>query len=147
MILIDFNNTALKCKNQGKKTIVFDPIRKKWVAFTTEEHIRQLILDYLISNINYPAGMFAVEKSIEIGSLIRRFDIVIYGRNHKPWMLVECKSPDVEINEKTLHQLLNYQSIVQCRYWLLTNGHQTFCADSFDTNNIKWLTSLPDYDF
>ncbi len=61
-------------------------------------------------------------------------------------MLVECKAPEVPVSEKTLLQLLAYQRTVQCSYWLLTNGHHTFCADACDVQNIKWMGSLPAYD-
>jgi hypothetical protein len=94
-----------------------------------------------MNTLRYPAALIAVEKRIKVGNVNKRFDIVIYNRDHKPWMLVECKAPDVAISEKTLHQLLNYQRTAQCSYWLLTNGHQAFCADACDIQNIKWLTS------
>jgi hypothetical protein len=99
----------------------------------------------MISVAHYPAALLAVEKAILVGSRTKRFDIVVYNREHKPWMLVECKAPEVPITEKTLEQLLNYQRSVQCSYWLLTNGHQTYCADACDVSNIKWLESLPVY--
>jgi hypothetical protein len=104
------------------------------------------VLHYLVNTLNYPAALIAVEKSIKVGNVNKRFDIVIYNRDHQPWMLVECKAPDIAISEKTLHQLLNYQRTTQCNYWLLTNGHQAFCADACDIQNIKWLASLPAYE-
>jgi hypothetical protein len=75
----------------------------------------------------------------------KRFDIVVYDRDHKPWMLVECKSPDVPVSESTLRQLLQYQQTMQCHYWVLSNGPQTFCADACDVTDVKWLNALPLY--
>ena len=145
MISLDLTNIQLRLRPDGDKTTVFDPIRKKWLVLTPEEHLRQHILQYMISVMQYPASLMSVEKNIKVGNLNKRFDIVVYDRDHKPWLLVECKAPDVPVSEKTLQQLLSYQGVVQCSYWLLTNGHQTFCADARDMENIKWLSSLPQY--
>jgi hypothetical protein len=103
------------------------------------------MIHYLTSVMQYPSSLLAVEKMIRVGNVNKRFDIVVYSRDHEPWMLVECKAPEVPVSEKTLQQLLNYQRTMQCNYWLLTNGRQTFCADACDAQNIKWLTSLPAY--
>ena len=143
--MIDFSNSSLKLKQADGKTSVFDPVRKKWLILTPEEYVRQSLLLHLVNELQYPVSLMAVEKTIKVGTLNRRFDIVVYNRDHRPWMLVECKAPDVPVSEKTLHQLLNYQGTVQCSYWLLTNGHQTFCADACDIQDIRWLVSLPAY--
>lgn len=143
--MIDFSGVELKLGRTGGRTTVFDPVRRKWVALTPEEHVRQYVLYYMINVVHYPTGMLSVEKAIMVGNRTKRFDIVVYNREHKPWMLVECKAPEVPISQKTLEQLLSYQRSVQCSYWLLTNGHQTYCADACDVSDIKWLESLPVY--
>lgn len=146
MIQPDFTGVQLKLRKAEGKTSVFDPIRKKWVALTPEEHVRQYMLQYLMGAMQYPPGLIAVEKSIMVGTRIKRFDIVVYSRDHKPWMLVECKAPDVPVTEATLHQLLAYQRVMQCSYWLLTNGVQTYCANATDIENISWMNLLPAYE-
>ncbi len=146
MISLDYSNISLKLKQDEGKTKVWDPIRKKWLVLTPEEHVRQYMVAFMIATINYPAAMLSVEKLVRVGALNKRFDIVVYNRDHKPWLLVECKAPEVPVTEKTLHQLLSYQQTIQCDYWLLTNGHQTFCADATKANDIKWLASLPAYE-
>lgn len=145
MITLDLEGISLKLKAENNQTLVFDPIRKKWLVLTPEEHVRQYILAYMTDKLQYPTGLMAVEKRITVGKLQKRFDIIVYNREHKPWMLVECKAPEVPISAQTLHQLLSYQQTTQCEYWVLTNGHQTFCADACDVNNIQWLDSLPSY--
>lgn len=125
---------------------MFDPVRKKWVVLTPEEHVRQYLLQYFIQQLQYPASLIAVEKKILVDGMEKRFDIAVYGRNHQPWLLAECKAPDVIVDEKALHQLLRYHNKLQCRYWLITNGHSSFCADAADTNNILWIEKLPGYD-
>jgi hypothetical protein len=144
---IDFSNIQLQLKNEQGRIYVFDPIRKKWLVLTPEEHIRQYMVYHLTSKLDYPKSLIAVEKKITVAGLNRRFDIVVYDRNHTPWMLIECKAPEVPITESTLHQLLSYHNAMQCSYWVLTNGHQAFCADATQQNNIKWIDDLPPYNF
>ena len=145
MIFPDFAGITLKLRKAEGKTTVFDPVRKIWVALTPEEHVRQYILIYLLETMKYPASLVAVEKNILVNNRNRRFDIVVYNREHKPWLLAECKAPEVAITEHTLHQLLHYQQTTGCTYWLLTNGRQTLCADATDIQDITWLLSLPAY--
>ncbi len=146
MIQLDISDIALQLRNNGEKTQVFDPVRKRWLVLTPEEHVRQYIIQILTQKLQYPPALLSVEKQIEVNGMIKRFDVVVYNRDHKPWMLVECKAPEIAVSESTLQQLLNYQRNIQCRYWLLTNGHQTYCADANNIEAISWLSELPAYD-
>lgn len=146
MVQLDISDIQLQLRNHGGKTQVFDPVRKRWLILTPEEHVRQYTIQVLVQKMGYPLAMLSVEKQIEVGGMVKRFDIVVYGREHNPWMLVECKAHEVMITEAALHQLLNYQRNIQGKYWLLTNGHQTFCADANNVENIRWLNKLPAYD-
>lgn len=142
---LNFSSLHLKLKQEDEKTLVFDPVRKRWIVLTPEEHVRQYLLQYLMLAMKYPIALIAVEKKILVGKVAKRFDVAVYDRNHQPWLLAECKEPEVSISETTLFQLLNYHRTVRCKYWLLTNGHQTYCADATDVNNIIWLEELPLY--
>jgi hypothetical protein len=145
MIQPDFSGISLQLKRENDKVNVFDIVRRKWVTLTPEEHVRQYLLQYLTEMLGYPAGMIAVEKKIKVGPMDKRFDLVVYDRQHRPWMLVECKAPEQVISERTLHQLLNYHRAVPCRYWVLSNGPQLYCADAADPQHIVWLDRLPAY--
>lgn len=140
---IDITQQQLRLKKQDGKTLVYDPVRKKWIVLTPEEHVRQYLLLYFINEMGYPASLIAVEKKIQCGDMDKRFDIVVFNREHKPWMLVECKAPEVPVDQSTLQQLLNYQRSLQCRYWLVSNGHTFYCADATNVTDIKWLDKLP----
>ena len=146
MIDLDFSPIHLKIKKEKEKTFVFDKVRIRWLVLTPEEHVRQYILQYLIEILHYPASLIAVEKKIIVGKVDKRFDIVVFNRNHQPWMLVECKEPEVMVSGATLFQLLNYNRGIPCKYWMLTNGHQTFCANAENSASIRWLNQLPAYD-
>ena len=114
---------------------------------TPEEHVRQLLLLHLVHFMKYPLALIAVEKKILINGKAKRFDIVIYERKqHRPWMLIECKSPEVTLTDAALYQLLDYHNQLQCQYWMVSNGVSHFCADANDSNAIKWLDELPAYE-
>jgi len=147
MIPIDFSAITLRLKQEDGKVLVFDPVRKKWLVLTPEEQVRQYLLAHLTGNMQYPSSLIAVEKKIMVGAMAKRFDIVVYDRHtHSPWMLIECKAPDIPITQAALMQLLNYQRTIQCGYWMLSNGHQHFCADARNLPAISWLQALPAYD-
>lgn len=146
MLSLDFTGITPRLKQEEGKTLVWDPVRKIWGVLTPEEHVRQYLLLYFIDVMQYPAALIAVEKKIQVGNLSKRFDIVVYNREHKPWLLAECKAPEVLLTEKALHQLLTYHNTMQCRYWLVSNGHSAFCANATDIHEIKWMDGLPGYD-
>ena len=78
------------------------------MVITPEEWVRQNFIHYLVSVKNYPATLIALEKKIRLGELTKRFDILVYDKEHKPWMIVECKGPGIELTESVLHQALRY---------------------------------------
>ncbi|KAA5534756.1 type I restriction enzyme HsdR N-terminal domain-containing protein [Taibaiella lutea] len=131
-----------KIRQQENGRYIFDFIRKKYVMLTPEEWVRQHILVYLCEVMEYPKGLISVEKEIKINNLKKRYDIVVYDYDHKPWMLIECKEPDVPVSDITLQQLLRYHHVLQCPYWFLTNGANHFCAAVKD-NTVKWLEAIP----
>ncbi len=142
MIEIDISDIDLKLKKEDGNTYVFDLIRKKWVMLTPEEHVRQYVLQYLVSKRSYPASRIAVEKQITVNNIKKRFDAVVFDEHHKPWMIIECKAPEVTITEKTLNQVLQYHNELQCSYWYITNGRQNYCADAC-SDEVVWLEDLP----
>src|SRR6218665_3767307 len=108
MITIIPEQGELRIKSENNVQKVYDVLRKKWMVLTPEEFVRQMLIHYLHKHKNYPLGMMAIEKQISLGNLIKRYDLVVYNRAHEPWMLIECKAPDVPINETVLQQLLQY---------------------------------------
>lgn len=145
MIQLTFPQHQFKFRQQENVRYIFDFIRKKYVILTPEEWVRQHILVYFCAVMQYPKGLISVEKEIRINNLKKRYDIVVYDYTHKPWMLVECKEPEVKISDSTLQQLLRYHNILQCPFWLLTNGAQHFCA-AVEEGLVTWLPELPAHD-
>jgi hypothetical protein len=122
MIKIEYPATKPSIKNESGKELVFCMIRKRWVVLTPEEWVRQNFLLYLIETMNYPASLIAVEKQILFGDVKKRFDMVVFDRNSKPFMIVECKEMNVPLTEPVLQQVLRYNTNLQASYLLITNG-------------------------
>lgn len=105
--------------------MIFDPVRRKYVALTPEEWVRQHILHYLLEH-GYPSSLIAIERGIEVNGLMRRFDIVVYGRDTQPLILVECKAQEEALDHHVVMQAVAYNLTVQARYLWLTNGTHTY---------------------
>lgn len=142
MFSLTYPQHDFRYRQQDNSRYIFDFIRKKYVVLTPEEWVRQHILVYLCEVMLYPKGLISVEKEIKINNLKKRYDIVVYDYDYKPWMLIECKEPGVQIREDTLQQLLRYHQVLQCPYWMLTNGEKHFCASVME-QKVTWLEGLP----
>ena len=143
MISIPYPEYPFKIQKEAGKDQIFDPLRKSWVVLTPEEWVRQNFIQYLIQIKQYPAALIAIEKTIQLGELKKRFDLIVY-KNNTPWILIECKEANVSISEKTLEQILQYQQVVEASYLVMTNGHSTYGA-KIETGKLHYLQSLPDY--
>ena len=126
MIPISFPEIAFRTKNENGRDYIFDVIRRKWLVLTTEEWVRQNFIQYLVVEKKYPQSLIALEKEIRLGELKKRFDILVYGKDHQPMMMVECKSPSVNLSGDVLEQVLRYNISVPVQYLVITNGNMTF---------------------
>lgn len=123
---------------------VFDPIRKIYCALTPEEEVRQKMLYYLVEQKKYPSGLIAVEYSIKVNNLPKRCDIVVFNKEAKPMMIVECKAESVPITQKVLDQAVRYYSGLNVEYLLLTNGKTMYCYRiDIENQKIESLSELP----
>lgn len=125
MIPVQFPPPQFKMKTEGEKRFIFDAIRKTWLLLTEEEWVRQNFVAYLIRSLEYPQTMLALEKGLELNTLKKRFDILVYNSTHQPWMLVECKAPQVKLSEEVLQQVLRYNMSIPVEYIIITNGDAT----------------------
>jgi hypothetical protein len=131
-------------KSKGGETFIFDRIRKKLIVLTPEEWVRQHFIHLLIEHLNYPAGLFQVERGHSYFGSTKRSDILVLDTSGNSLLLVECKSTDVPINESALHQLATYNKTVQARYVCLTNGLKHFIWERKDNEYVQ-LSRFPVY--
>lgn len=125
MITVQFPPPQFRMQKRGEKPYIFDSVRKRWLLLTGEEWVRQNIVAYFVSTLQYPKEIIALEKEITVNGLRKRFDILLYGSGHQPWMLVECKAPDIKLSEDVLQQALRYNLTVPARWLVITNGEHT----------------------
>ena len=143
MIKIKYPPYQPKIKEEAGKEFIFDEFRKRWVILTPEEWVRQNFLQYLTQTKKYPASLIAIEKEIKLGELKKRFDIVVYDGNTKPWMIVECKEMNVKLDKSVLDQVLRYNTTLNVPYLVITNGN--YCMALHLTEKLMQpLDALPE---
>lgn len=133
-----------KTKIETDKTLVFDPLRRRYVALTIEEEVRQKILYVLVEKLHVPAGLLAVEYSVKVNGLDKRCDAVVFAPDGSPLMIVECKAQSVKITQNTLDQAVRYYSALHPRFLLLFNGQQCYCFQVRE-HGLSLVDHLPDY--
>lgn len=144
MIQVSYPEPAFKIKEEDDKQSIFCVIRKRWILLTEEEWVRQNFVQYLITVLHYPALLIAVEKELALNDLKKRFDVLVYDKNHHPWMLVECKEPKVALSEGVLQQVLRYNISLPVQYIIITNGSYTIAWEKKD-GELKKLFELPEW--
>ena len=141
---LNFPNYEFRLKKDGQKRFIFDLIRKKYIELTSEEWVRQNCVRFLIEEKKISRFSIAIEKEIEFNGLKKRFDIVSYSSEGNINLLVECKAPNIKINQKTFDQILIYNKILKSKYQMVTNGiNHYYCKINEDRNNIKFLANFP----
>ncbi len=141
--LLQWKNELIISQNAGK-TFVFDPIRKKKIVLQPEELVRQLMVQWLLNKSNFNRNNIQVEKLITIHQLKRRFDIVVYDKNIRPYILIECKAPDVRIAQTTFDQIAVYNMALSAPFLIVTNGLETYCTIMDHSNkNYVFMNEIP----
>lgn len=136
-----------RISEEKNKKQIFDVIRKKFVALTPEEWVRQHFIHYMIDVMHYPSGLMAVETMVKVNRLNQRADIVLYNRQLKPVLIVECKAPDVEVGQNTVNQAARYNQSLGVSYLVVTNGLVSYCIQ-LDKSGLshKVVKELPAFD-
>lgn len=119
-------------------------IRRKWIMMTPEEKVRQFILHQLIHDFHYPQKYISVEKMLKVNELSKRYDIVIYNQSLEPKILIECKAEYIDIKEKTLQQIANYNISLQVPYLMVTNGYKNYRFEIKDNSSIP-IDNFPSF--
>ena len=142
MIKVNYPAPVFRFKEENGREMIFDFIRRQWLSLNEEEWVRQNFIQFLIQEMKYPVELIAVEKEIQLGELKKRFDILVYDCDHKPWMLIECKAGEITLNEKVLYQVLRYNISTPAPFLVITNGHSTYAWEKAD-GELKELQQMP----
>jgi type I site-specific restriction endonuclease len=125
-------------KREEDRVLIFDSLRKKFLALTPEEWVRQHWINFLVTHQCFPKGLISLEKGLKYNQLQKRTDLVVFDREGKPYLLIECKAPEIELNQKVLQQALAYRSTLMTPYIILSNGVKHITLE-FEENQKKFI--------
>ncbi len=143
MVKLNLPEFDYRLKRDRDKVWIFDVFRKKYVVLTPEEWVRQHVVHFLTAHLRYPVSLLRLEMTLEYNGLKKRSDVVVFSRSGEPWMLIECKAPEIILQENVAHQILTYNLTVNAEYLVVTNGIQLYCINSKRPHEL--LNSMPAY--
>lgn len=143
---LNFPSYELKLGGSALRPEVYDPVRRRFVALTPEEWVRQHTIAYLSEGLGYPQSLIAVEGSLTLNDLKKRFDILLYNTKGQPVLLVECKAPNVKITQAVFDQAARYNMAFKVSLLFITNGLQHYCCRIDHVNGeVSFLDTIPHY--
>jgi type I site-specific restriction endonuclease len=135
----------IKMDDEGK-TVIYDDIRRKYVRLTPEEWVRQHLVQYLINDRGFPAAYTVIESGFKYAGTPVRADIIMYDRTGQPIMMVECKAPEIHLKETVFEQLARYNTIIDARYLLASNGKVHYCCEHRQKGGYVFLPEVPNFE-
>ena len=144
MLNLSFPNYEFRLKEINQKRFIFDEIRKKYIELTPEEWVRQNCIKFLINEKKFKKNLISIEKKIQLNNTTKRFDILIHDINGACVLLVECKAPNIKINQESFDQILRYNQVIKAEFLMVTNGIiHYYCRINNDKKNIEFLKEIP----
>ena len=135
-----------KIRKNGSIMEIYDTLRRKYVALTPEEWVRQYFVNWLISDKSYPASLMANEASIKLNSLTRRCDTVVYNQLLEPLMIIEYKESNIPVTQGVFDQVVRYNTVLKVKYIVVSNGINHYCCKmDYDKQSYDFLTDIPNY--
>lgn len=136
----------LRLRDSGGRRQVFDVLRRRYVALTPEEWVRQHFVHFLIDHKGYPKGLLANEVELRVGEKRLRCDTLLYNRAMQPQMIVEYKAPDIAITQRVFDQITAYNLLLHVDYLVVSNGRQHYCCRmDYVRQAYTFLHDIPDY--
>jgi len=129
----------------AEKGTIWDPLRKKNVALTPEEEVRQWCISVLAGKMEVPVHMMMSEAALKLGEKQFRADILVYDRSVRPVMVVECKRPEVALTQDVLDQAVRYNMVLNVDYIMITNGTHTYICRRGEDGRYIFVNEVPKY--
>jgi hypothetical protein len=133
-IKLIFPAILARTKEVDGQKYIWDSLRRKWLLLTPEEWVRQHTIAWLVADKHIPNLRISQEYPVNINGQHQRADIVVMDEMAKPYILVECKAVDVDIDNAVVMQAARYNSVVKARYMVLTNGRKLYCFEFAEGN-------------
>lgn len=137
------NSITVRKEKGGKESYyVKCLIRDKEIKLTPEECVRQLYLDTLINNYDYPVDRIRLEYSVKFGREEKRADIVIFDKDRAsvPYIIVELKKPKLKDGKE---QLKSYCNATGSPIGVWTNGSSISYYNRKDPNYFEDIPNIP----
>jgi hypothetical protein len=143
IVPLNLPKARLKLTKKDSEVFVWCILRKKNLVCTPEEWVRQHVIHFLISD-GVPQGLIASEYTLEYNGRSKRADLVVFNRAQQAVLVVECKAPEVELNEHVFHQIATYNHEMKVSYLMMTNGlKHIYCHVNQSSGKLDYLESLP----
>lgn len=143
---LNFPDYTFRFKSNENKPLIFDVIRKKFVSLTPEEWVRQHVIQFLITEKKYPTSLISVEKQLTLHNEVKRYDIVVYNTDGSIHVIVECKSFNVSITQKTFDQIARYNLSLNATFLMITNGmNHYFYSLDYEAKKYTFMKDIPCY--
>ena len=146
MLALNLPSFDVKIQQRDGKNLIFDSLRKKFVALTPEEWVRQHFVHYLTEVKGYPKGLLANEIQLELNGTRKRCDTVLYNKELRARMIVEYKAPHVPITQAVFDQITRYNMVLKVEYLIVSNGMRHYCCKiDYNTMQYTFLPDIPAY--
>lgn len=147
MIRLNLPSFAIKLSGTVEKPAVWDVLRRRYIALTPEEWVRQHFVHYLIEQLGYPSALLANEVSLQMSNGKKlRADTVLYDTELQPRMIIEYKAPDIPLTQKVLEQASTYNLLLHVDYLVISNGMQSYCCKmDYEHQKFLYLERIPSY--
>ena len=143
---LNFPEYNFKIKSSDKITQIFDIVRRKYVALTPEEWVRQHLIHFLVNEKKFPQSLLAVEMMISLNNTRKRCDIVGYNNSGIPILIIECKAPGIKISQKAFDQIARYNIPLKVKYLIVSNGLKLYaCEIDFIRKSYSFIKELPEF--
>jgi hypothetical protein len=136
MLELNLPSFNYKLKKKDSALFIYDVVRRKFVALTPEEWVRQHFIHHLIIAHNVPKNLISVERTFNYNELKKRWDIVVWNNNGVPELLIECKAPSITLNNKVLFQSGTYNQQIKAAIVGVTNGMNHYYFRKVDNDWI-----------
>ena len=147
MIQLTLPPYQIRVKETHGRKQIFDILRRKYVALTPEQWVRQHFIHYLVEHKNYPSSLLANEVSLQIGEKRMRADSVLYDNQLHPRMIIEYKAPNITLTQKVFDQITVYNLLLHVDYLIVSNGMITYiCKMDYEKQTYKFLEAIPNYE-
>ena len=136
----------VKIRGTREKPEIFDFLRRRYVALTPEEWVRQHFTHWLVDHKGYPKGLLGNEVALQCGDKTVRCDSIVYGNDQRPLMICEYKAPSVPISQHVFSHISAYNLLLHVDYLVVSNGLQHYCLRmDYEHQTYQFLTNIPLY--